>query len=85
MSLTPKDIANGWGNRAALEAEEAIKKIDEEIAKNNILLESGELEFEKWEELQAELRSRIPECQKIIRTEVSRYSEFLKEREKLAA
>jgi hypothetical protein len=43
-SLTPKDIADGWGNRAALEAEEAIKKIDLQLAENDRLLAAGELD-----------------------------------------
>ncbi|HBR80448.1 MAG: hypothetical protein UX09_C0055G0008 [Candidatus Uhrbacteria bacterium GW2011_GWE2_45_35] len=73
-------IADGWGNRRALEAEKALKAIDEELAANDSRLESGEMEFEVWEAAQAALREKIPAQQQIIREEKARYQELLAER-----
>lgn len=79
-SLTPKDIADGWGNRRALEAEEKIKKIEERLSENDRLLEAGELEYEDWEARQPELRGRIPALHEIICQEKARYNDLLAER-----
>lgn len=80
-SLIPKDIADGWGNRAALEAEEAIHRIDEQLAENDRLLAGGELEYDEWEVRQAALREQFTPQQETIRHEKARYSGLLRERE----
>lgn len=80
-SLTSKDIADGWGNRAALEAEAAIQKIDEQLVENDRLLAAGELGYDSWESRQAALRAQFAPQQEIIRYEKARYSELLRERE----
>lgn len=45
-SLTPQDIADGWGNRTALDAENNIKAIEAELIRNDQLLKDGELEYD---------------------------------------
>jgi|GEM_PF-6582631 hypothetical protein len=73
-------IADGWGNRRALEAEEAIKNIERQLSENDEKLTSGEIEFEDWEKAQEILRGQIPGLHRIIRAEKLRYDTLLAER-----
>lgn len=83
--LTPQDIADGWGNRTALNAENAINAIEAKLFENDQLLETGELEYSEWEARQTALRGQITPFQEIIRHEKARYSKLLRERERPAA
>jgi len=72
-SVTPTEIAERWGNKTALKAEEEIDRIEKEILANDQAIDAGELEFDNWERKQEELRTQILPLREIIRKETARY------------
>jgi hypothetical protein len=80
-AITPQEIADGFGNRKALDAENDIKKAEAEMKKNDSLVDSGELEFDDWQIRQEALREQIKSFRKIILYEQTRFRELMVERE----
>jgi len=81
FAITPQEIADGFGNRKALDAEKSIKKAEEEMKQNDRLIDSGELEFDDWQTRQEVLREKIKSFRLVILSEQARFRELMAERE----
>lgn len=73
-------IADGWGDRLALKAEEEIKKVEAELAANDVRFDSGEMDYDDWKRVQDELREKISAQHKIVRGQKAKFDKLLAER-----
>lgn len=73
-------IADGWGDRLALKTEEEIKRLEAELAANDVRFESGEMDYDEWKRVQDELREKIKVRHKIIQKQKAKFDKLLAER-----